>query len=124
MKCLATLIVLTLLVPLAFAAFSQQPQQIAEKPPNTEADVAAIKRWIDRYCATVTAGDFDAYRAFWTEDVVWLPPHGPVQKGIEACISFSAHLVFVSLNIWWSACSVAIGGPGLAKELENSSLQA
>ena len=53
---------------------------------NDQADVAAIKQWIDRYCATVTAGDFEAYRDFWTEDVVWLPPNGPVVQGIEACM--------------------------------------
>ena len=65
---------------------SQQPQQTAKKAPNTKAGVEAIKKWIDRYCATVTAGDFDAYRAFWTEDVVWLPPNAPVRQGIEACM--------------------------------------
>jgi uncharacterized protein (TIGR02246 family) len=83
------------LVPLAFAACSQQPQQpqqpqpsqpIGEGEPNTQADVEAIRQWIDRYCATVTAGDFDGYRAFWSDDVVWLPPHAPVREGIEACM--------------------------------------
>lgn len=86
MKYLAALVVVIVLVPLGFAAVSQPPQQIAEKAPNSEADIEAIKEWISRYCITVTAGDFEAYRAFWTEDVVWLPPHGPVRKGIEACM--------------------------------------
>ena len=77
------------LAPLAFAACHQQPQQsqqIAEEAPNTKADVEAIKEWIDRYCATVTAGDLDSYRTFWSEDVVWLPPNAPVRQGIEACM--------------------------------------
>ena len=56
---------------------------------ENKADVAAIKKWIDRYCATVTAGDFDAYRTFWTEDVVWLPPNGPVVQGIDACMELN-----------------------------------
>lgn len=86
MKYLANLIVLIVLVPLALAAFGQQPQEIAKNASNDEADVKGIKKWIDRYCATVTAGDFEAYRAFWTEDVLWLPPNGPVVKGIEACM--------------------------------------
>ena len=43
---------------------------VAPKP--TEADVQEIRAWIERYCATLTAGDFDGYRDFWTEDVVWL----------------------------------------------------
>ena len=86
MKYLANLVVVIVLLPLAFAAFGQQPQQIAEKASNTKADVEAIKKWIDRYCATVTAGDFEGYRAFWTEDVVWMPPHGPTLQGIEVCM--------------------------------------
>lgn len=86
MKYLVNLGVLLLLASLASAAFSQQPQQTAEKASDTEADVKAIKEWIKRYCDTVTTGDLDAYRAFWTKDVVWLPPHGPTVKGIEACM--------------------------------------
>ncbi len=86
MKRLATLGVVILLLPLAFAAFSQPPQPVAEKASNTEADAQEIREWIKRYCATVTAGDFAAYRNFWTEDVVWLPPHGPALTGIEACM--------------------------------------
>jgi len=86
MKYLANLVALILLVTMVSAALSQQPQQLAEKASNTEADVEAIKEWIKRYCATVTAGDLDAYRAFWTEDVVWLPPNGRTVKGIEACM--------------------------------------
>ena len=77
------------LVPLVFAACSQEPQHsqpIGEEEPNTQADVEAIKEWVDRYCATVTAGDFDGYRTFWSEDVVWLPPNAPVREGIEACM--------------------------------------
>jgi ketosteroid isomerase-like protein len=57
-----------------------------EKSPNTEADVAVLKSWIDRYCAIVNAGDFDAYRTLWTEDVVYLPPNGPACQGIEDCV--------------------------------------
>lgn len=86
MRRLATFVVVILLLSLAFAAFSPPPQPIAEKASNTEADVEAIKEWIRRYCATVTAGDFEGYRAFWTEDVVWLPPHGPTLRGIEVCM--------------------------------------
>ncbi len=71
---------------LAFAAYSQQPQQIAEEAPTAEADVRVLKMHFDRYCATVMAGDLDAYRTFWTDDVVWLPPGEPLIEGIEACM--------------------------------------
>jgi ketosteroid isomerase-like protein len=86
MKGLANLVLLIVALPLALAVFGQQPQPIAQKASNTEADVKAIKEWIGRYCAAVTAGDFKTYRDFWTEDVVWLPPNGPTVKGIEACM--------------------------------------
>ena len=86
MKCQTNPIALALLALCAFVAFSQLAELSAERPANTEEDVAAIRQWIDRYCATVTAGDFEAYRAFWTDDVVWLPPNGPIQEGIEACM--------------------------------------
>jgi len=91
-------IVVICLVPLTLAACSQQaqqpqqpqlpqgPQPVVEPASNTQADVEALKEWIDRYCATVTAGDLEGYRAFWTEDVVWLPPHEPALEGIEACM--------------------------------------
>jgi uncharacterized protein (TIGR02246 family) len=86
MKYLTNLVVVILLIPLAFAVSGQSAQQITKKGSSTESDVEAIKDWIQRYCAAVTEGDFEGYRTFWTEDVVWLPPHGPVRKGIEACM--------------------------------------
>ncbi len=55
-------------------------------------DVKQIQAWIERYCATVTAGDFDGYRDFWTEDVVWLPPNTPIREGIEACMEHNRPL--------------------------------
>lgn len=57
-----------------------------EKPDTTEADIAALKDWIDGYCAAVGAGDFDTYRTLWTEDVVYLPPNGPARQGVEDCV--------------------------------------
>jgi ketosteroid isomerase-like protein len=59
---------------------------------GAEADVKEIQAWIERYCATVTAGDFDGYRDFWTEDVVWLPPNAPVREGIAACMEYNRPL--------------------------------
>jgi uncharacterized protein (TIGR02246 family) len=61
-------------------------------PCNTEEDVREFRAWLERYCATVTAGDFDAYRAFWTDDVVWLPPDAPERKGIAACMEYNRPL--------------------------------
>ncbi len=85
MKCLAYLVFAFGLLPLTFAAFDQQPDTTDSAPDSSE-DVESIKKWIDQYCAAVTAGDIEAYRAFWTEDVVWLPPHTSVRSGIESCM--------------------------------------
>ena len=85
-------IVVIWLMSLALVSCSQQSSRsepIASKGSNTKADAEALKKWIDRYCATVTAGDLDGYRNFWTEDVVWLPPNAPVKEGLEACIDFN-----------------------------------
>lgn len=93
MKCLCKSPILVIwLVPLAFAACApraqppQGSQSSAAEGPHTGADVEALTEWIDRYCATVIAGDFEGYRTFWTEDVVWLPPDGPLLEGIDACM--------------------------------------
>ena len=43
MKYLVNLVVLIAFLSLGFAAFGQQPQQIAQKASDTEADVQAIK---------------------------------------------------------------------------------
>lgn len=98
MKYLANLLVMVCLVALAFAACTQQPQEIAEETPNTEADVEAIKAWFDRYAATVKAGDIDGYRAYWSEDVMWLPPNEPVREGLEAIMDYVRPL-FEQFNI-------------------------
>ena len=86
MKYLAILVVVILLVPVAYSAFSKPAEKTAARSPNAEADIEAIRKWIARYCDAVTDGDFEGYRAFWTDDVVWLPPHGPVVQGIDACM--------------------------------------
>lgn len=76
---------LLLLLPWPAVA-GESTERVDAKASDTAEDVRAIGQWIERYCATVTAGDFEGYRAFWTDDVVWLPPHGPVVEGIDACM--------------------------------------
>ena len=56
---------------------------------DTKADEDAIKAWFDKYVATVKAGDIDGYRAFWSEDVVWLPPNQSIMQDVEACMDMA-----------------------------------
>jgi uncharacterized protein (TIGR02246 family) len=92
MKYLANTLMLILLVIVAWAAYIQSPSPSADAAPHAQSDVQAIQAWLDRYCATVTAGDLEGYRAFWTEDVVWLPPNTPIRTGIEACMEHNRPL--------------------------------
>lgn len=100
------------LVAWAFVAPRRWCPQAAQAGPKAEADVHRIKAWIERYCETVTAGDFDGYRAFWTEDVVWLPPNAPVRKGIEACMEHNRPLFEYYDSVeTMTAEEVVIAGP-------------
>jgi len=92
MKRTVGLLILIFFAALAFAGDRQPPRQCAHDPRGHEDDVKQIKAWVDRYCATVTAGDFETYRTFWSEDVVWLPPNAAVRKGIEACMEYNRPL--------------------------------
>ena len=90
MKYLFNSLVVVGLVPMLFSALnqeSQRPGRITPGGPHTEADVKAIQNYFQRYAAAATAGDLDAYRKFWTDDVVWLPPDAPTVEGIEACMN-------------------------------------
>ena len=89
MKCLVSLLLVLGLVPVLFATWgqgSQSPERIVTEGPHTETDVKAIKEYFQRYVAAAKAGDLDAYRKFWTDDVVWMPPGAPLVEGIEACM--------------------------------------
>ena len=48
------------------------------------ADVNAIKEGADRYAAAVNSGDVDALMAACTEDIVVMPPDGPIVSGAAA----------------------------------------
>ena len=89
MRYLASLLVVLGLASVLLAAWSQQSRpsgRIATGAPHTEADVKAIEEYFQRYVASAKAGDLDAYRKFWSEDVVWLPPDDRLFEGIEACM--------------------------------------
>ncbi|MCU0962594.1 MAG: DUF4440 domain-containing protein [Pirellulaceae bacterium] len=86
MKHIVHLVVLLVALVGAWTACVRILPPTAHAGPQTQTDEQEIRAWLDRYCATVTAGDFAGYRHFWTDDVVWLPPHAPVRRGIEACM--------------------------------------
>ncbi len=92
MKCLVTILVLSSLLALAASISGRPCEPAVAAASDTQTDVQDIQAWLERYCTTVTAGDLAGYRAFWTEDVVWLPPNAPVRKGIADCMEHNRPL--------------------------------
>lgn len=69
---------------------------------DTKSDEEAIRKWLDRYAATVIDGDFESFGSFWTEDVIWLPPDAPIIHGKVAILDF-ARPFFTQYNIDYKA---------------------
>jgi ketosteroid isomerase-like protein len=57
--------------------------------PDIEKDEAAIKEWLDGYLSDVRQRDHEAYRKYYTKDIVMLPPnHSPI-IGIESLVQMA-----------------------------------
>jgi ketosteroid isomerase-like protein len=76
----------------AFAVPGPAPDQAVDAQVGHDVAVQELTAWVERYCQTVTAGDFEGYRAFWTDDVIWLPPNTAPRVGIEACMEYNRPL--------------------------------
>jgi uncharacterized protein (TIGR02246 family) len=59
---------------------------------NIHADEGAIRDWFKNYLEAVTKGDSEAYRIFYAEDVVILPPNNPPIYGINALLQMAKAL--------------------------------
>jgi uncharacterized protein (TIGR02246 family) len=80
MKKLLTIIPLVILLCFAFSC--QQGEEVAEEPAeDIEADIEAIRDWVNGNYAAADSGDLEGYLSFWAEDIVWMPPNAPIMKG-------------------------------------------
>ena len=77
---------LALLTCTAWGQQSQSQRSFSVVGPHSVADVRAIENWCQRYTQAVEASDLGTYRAFWSEDVIWMPPDEPTIVGIDACM--------------------------------------
>jgi len=72
-------VALTALLFMAPLAACQAPAP--EVGPLSEEDVAAIKASADVFTEAALAGDWAAFASLYTEDVILMPPNGPVVEG-------------------------------------------
>jgi ketosteroid isomerase-like protein len=98
MKKLLMVFPLIFLLCFTFSCQKQVEEVAEESVVGVEADVEAIKAWLERYVALNNEGDFESYGDFWTESVVWLPPGAPAVIGKEAILDF-ARPFFEQYNI-------------------------
>ena len=79
------LMILPLVFLLYFTFSCQQGEKVDEEPVvDVEADVEAIKNWVNKSYATAESGDLEGYLNFWTEDVIWMPRNTPTLQGVSA----------------------------------------
>jgi len=77
--------ILPLVFLLCFTFSCQQGEEVAEEPAvDVEADVEAIRNWVNSSYAAADSGDVEGYISFWAEGVIWMPPNTPIIQGISA----------------------------------------
>jgi uncharacterized protein (TIGR02246 family) len=67
-----------------------------EAGPLSEEDVAAIEASADIFVEAALAGDWEALAALYAEDVVLMPPNGPVVEGRVAIQDFLESFPFIT----------------------------
>ena len=76
---------LPLICLLCFSFGCQMDEKVAEKHAvDIEADVEAIRDWVNGNYAAADSGDLEDYLSYWKEDVIWMPPNAPIIKGTSA----------------------------------------
>jgi uncharacterized protein (TIGR02246 family) len=81
-RTLSAIIVVTLAI--ACAPDEELAETAAEEATATETEVQAIRGLFRAYVETVNTGDIEAWLAFFTEGVVYMPPNEPTIIGREA----------------------------------------
>ena len=74
--------ILPLVFLLCFTFGCKQAEEVAEEPAvDIEADVEAVRDWVNGNYAAADSGDLERYLGFWAEDVIWMPPNAPIMQG-------------------------------------------
>ncbi len=83
MKKLLMVIPLVILLCITFSC-QQEEEEVEERVIDVEADIEAIRNWVNKSYATAESGDLEGYLDFWTENVIWMPRNTPTIQGISA----------------------------------------
>ena len=87
------------------------PQQSARASTpdvsSTEVDIRAVRGWLERYLASINAGDLAAFGKLWADDAEWAPPDAPMLNGRQSILGsdraafdrYSMHHAFTSQAI-------------------------
>jgi len=84
---LAIFLIMVFLVVAAVLFWQILPikETVMEEPMvSVEADIEAIRNWVNKSYATAESGDLEGYLDFWAEDVIWMPRNTPIIQGISA----------------------------------------
>jgi hypothetical protein len=77
--------VLSLALIICVMVGCQQSEEVGKEPvADVEADLEAIRNWVDESYAAADSGDYEGYIGFWVEGVIWMPPNAPIIQGISA----------------------------------------
>lgn len=80
MKKLFMILPLVLVLCLTFGC--QKAEEVTEEPVvDVEADVEAIRDWVNGNYAAADSGDLESYLSFWAENIIWMPPNAPIMQG-------------------------------------------
>lgn len=78
------LMILPIIVLLGFAFSCQKGEKAVEETmADIESDKEAIYTWYDQKTVTTNAGDFDGLKILFDENVIFMPPNGPLFQGWE-----------------------------------------
>ena len=81
----------------------------AQPPSLSEADTAAIRENVNRYVATLLAGDWDGWASQLTEDAIFLQPNGRALEGRAAIRNWGTAFAGMAS---FTATAAEIGGAG------------
>jgi ketosteroid isomerase-like protein len=77
-------LILLVAMILSFMFGCQKDEKVAgERVEDVDADVKAIYAWYDQKTEATNAGDFDGLKVLFDEDVIFMPPDGPLFQGWE-----------------------------------------
>ena len=103
--------VTVLALAVACAPPPEQEESAVEEAVSTEADIEAIRDWVDAYVAAANAADVDAWLALMADDVLWMRPGGSTLVGKETIGSWGRDsFEYAELEYAYTTDEVVVSG--------------